>query len=125
MYLGDLETSHEMNQLDCGSGCQSHTARWWDRGAPLIGIILKELGKGAFISEVKGLAKEPGAERQIQGRQSRAEGAGAGACMYVFERAIKPDREARPAYCQANRGAATEPIKDYYTDDLLWRLFSG
>lgn len=39
--------------------------------------------------------------------------------MYVFERAIKPDREAGPAYCQANRGAAMEPIKDYYTDDLL------
>lgn len=39
--------------------------------------------------------------------------------MYVFGRAIKPDRESGPAYCQANRGAATEPIKDYYTDDLL------
>lgn len=49
-----------MNELGCGSGCQNHPARWrdWDRGAPVIGVTLKELRKGAFISEVKGLAKE-------------------------------------------------------------------
>lgn len=39
--------------------------------------------------------------------------------VYVCIRESNKSREARPAYCQANRGAATEPIKDYYTDDLL------
>lgn len=66
-------------------------------------------------SEVKGLAKELGVKMQMQGGPIWTEGAGAWACVYVFERAIKPG----PAYCQANRGAAMEPIKDYYTDDLL------
>lgn len=44
-------------KLDCGSGCQNHTARWWDwdRAAPLIEVIPKELKRRAFSSEVKGL----------------------------------------------------------------------
>lgn len=118
--LGGLETTNEMDQLDCDSSCQNHTARWWDcdRAAPLIEVLLKELRRRAFRSEVKGLAKELGVKTQMRGR-IWTEGAGAWACTYVFERAIKPDREAGPAHCQANRGAATEPIKDYYIDDLL------
>lgn len=119
--LGGLETTNEMDQLDCDSSCQNHTARWWDwdRAAPLIEVLLKELRRRAFRSKVSGLAKELGVKTQMQDRTICTKGAGAGACTYVFERAIKPDREAGPAYCQANRGAATEPIKDYYIDDLL------
>lgn len=68
--LGGLETTNEMDQLDCDSSCQNHTARWWDwdRTAPLIEVLLKELRRRAFRSKVNGLAKELGVKTQMQGR---------------------------------------------------------
>lgn len=68
--LGGLETANEMDQFNCDSSCQNHTARWWnwDRVAPLIEVLLKELRRRAFRSEVKGLAKELVVKTQMQGR---------------------------------------------------------
>lgn len=44
--LGGLEATNEMDQVDCESGCQNQTARWWDwdRAAPLIEVLLKSSG---------------------------------------------------------------------------------